>query len=1084
MDAAPKKQMGLTELFIRRPIFATVLNLVLILLGVVAFNQLTLREYPAIDRPVVNVDVDYRGASAEIMESQVTQPIEDALSGIEGIDFIASESRTERSSITVQFNLDRDMDAAASDVRDRVSRARKQLPDEAEEPIVSKVESDAQPIIYLAFRSDRMTPLEVTDYADRVVKDQLETLPGVASVNIFGARRYAMRVWLDRDRLAGYKLTPTDIENAIRAQNAEIPAGRIEGLDREFTVLAETDLKTPAEFDKIIVKEVDGVPVYLGQVARVVEAAEDERSIARYNGEPAIAMGIVRQSTANPLDLSKALQEKLPKIEAALPEGMKLSTAYDTTVFINKSIQAVFITIFEAILLVVLVIFLFLRSFRAMLVPVVAIPVCLVASFALMSLFGFSLNTLTLLALVIAIGLVVDDAIVMLENITRYIEAGEDPFTAALKGAKEITFAVIAMTLTLAAVFAPVAFSTGITGKIFTEFALTLAGAVIISGFVALTLTPTMCARVLSHAHTSGRFYEWIERRLNGITERYRRRLAWALNHRKIIVGIMLLSVMATGFMFTQLPRELAPYEDRNLIFSIAIGPEGATPEFMDRYIKQVEDVFRSIPERERMFTIIGFPSVTTSFAVLGLKPWDERDRVVFEIMGELFGKFSVIPGAMVFPNLPPSLQGGGRSRPLEVVLRTTGSMQDLTDVMSKVVAAAAASPLFLQPDTDLKLNSPELRVKVNRDKLAQVGLTPDVVGRALESMLGGRQVTRYKKSGEQYDVIVQVEDSLRTDPADITRVFVRVPSGEMVALSNFVTVENSVAPKELIRFNKLRAATFESNLAPGVGLDQAIRFVEKTVEEIGNPTIQLDYKGNSREFQAAGTTILFLFGLALLFIYLVLAAQFESWRDPLIIMFSVPTAIFGAVLIVYIANLAIGMALNIYSQIGLIALIGLITKHGILIVEFTNQKIDAGEQRLEALLDASVQRLRPILMTTAAMVLGSLPLALASGAGAMAQMSIGWVIVAGLTIGTVFTLFVVPVMYSYISVHAPEGAAPPAPRSKPVPPAPPVTPPPPPTPSAPPAPETPRVVLQNEPQIPRAFRPSDTPRPKYPWET
>lgn len=1008
--------MNLTEVFIRRPIFATVLNLIVVLLGVVAFQNLTLREYPAIDEPVVNVSIVYRGASADIVETQITNPIEDALSGIEGVDYTTSISRVENAQITVRFKLGRDLDAAASDVRDRVSRARQLLPEEADEPIISKVEADAQPIIYLAFRSDRADAMDITDYAERVVKDRLETLPGVASVEVYGARRYAMRVWLDRDALTGYGLVPSDVESAIRRQNAEIPAGRIEGLEREFTVLTRTDLNTPEEFDRIIVKEVGGVPVYLKQVARVVIGPEEERVIARFNGDPAVAMGVVRQSTSNPLDLAEGLNAELPRIEASLPEGMKLDLAFDSTVFIEKSIDAVFMTILEACLLVVLVIFLFLRNVRATLVPIVTIPVCLIGTFALMSLFGFSINTLTLLALVIAIGLVVDDAIVMLENITRYIEEGEEPFAAALKGAREITFAVIAMTLTLAAVFAPVAFAEGMTGKIFTEFALTLAGAVLISGFVALVLTPTMCARLLKHEERHGKFYDFMERRFDSMNRRYKNGLTWSMNHRPVVLIIMAVCFALTALMFTRLPSELAPYEDRNYLFAMNIGPEGATPEFMDRYMKQVEDAYRTIPERERFFTITGFPTVTNGFSVLITKPWDERERLIFELVGELFGKFSGIPGAMVFPILPPSLGGGLSSRPIEFVLRTTGSYDDLVTTMGALMEKVNANPMFMQPDSDLKLNTPELQIQVNRDKLAQVGISPDEVGRTLETLLGGREVTRFKRNGEQYDVIVQIDDSLRTTPDDIRRITLRTGDGRMVAMSNFITIEDTVAPKELVHFNKLRSATLSTGLAPGVGQSEGLKFLEDAVAEIGNPNIQVDYIGNSREFKEAGGTLLFVFVLALLFIYLVLAAQFESWRDPMIIMLSVPTAFFGAILVLFIFNQLVGMALNIYSQIGLIALVGLISKHGILIVEFANMRRAEGKGINDAVVEAALLRLRPILMTTAAMVLGAVPLATASGAGAMAQMSIGWVIVAGMSIGTLVTLFAVPVVYSYLA--------------------------------------------------------------------
>ncbi|MBX6391893.1 MAG: efflux RND transporter permease subunit [Burkholderiales bacterium] len=1005
--------MVLSDLSVRRPVLATVMSLVIVLIGIVCYERLPVREYPNIDEPVVTVRTTYRGASPDIIESRVTRPLEEQLAGIEGIDVMTSISRSEESQITLRFRLERDPDAAAADVRDRVSRARRRLPDDIDEPIITKVEADANPIIWLAFSSDRYSAMELTDFASRLVKPRLQTLPGAADVRIGGERRYAMRIWIDRGKLAGYGLTPQDVEEALRRQNVEVPSGRIESEMREFSVVTQTDLVKPEQFEQVIVRYVQGYPVRIRDVARVEIAPENERTVVRYNGKPAVALGVIKQATANPLELAEAVREEMPKILADLPPGIEVNVANDTTIFIDRSIRSVYRTIGEAVVLVVLVIFLFLRSIRATLIPLVTIPVSLIGAFGIMYVLGFSVNTLTLLALVLAIGLVVDDAIVMLENIYRHIEEGMHPFKAALVGSKEIGFAVVAMTLTLAAVYAPVAFMTGRTGKLFIEFALTLACAVIVSGFVALTLSPMMCSKLLRHAEKHGRFYNWVENGLVRLTDAYRGALRRALGRRTAVLLIAFcIPSAAIVLLFGSLKQELSPTEDRGTIVGNFIAPEGATIDYTDRYARMLEEIYSQAPAVNRYFVIAGSPEVSRGRSYVRLIDWEERDISAQEVADWLRPRMAALPGVMAFPSLPPSLGASIRSKPVEIVIVTSAEYPELERVVERIMDRAAQNPGLQNLETDLVLNKPELRVDVRRDRAADAGVPVETIGRTMETMLGGRQVTRFKMNGEQYDVLVQVAASERNNPRDISNIFVRGVNDVMVPLSSLVSVQETVAPRELNHFNQRRSATITANLAPGYALGEALDFLEQVAREEMPEGYALDYNGNSREFKESSGSLWFAFGLALVFIYLVLSAQFESFRDPFIIMFTVPLSMTGALLALKLS----GGTLNVYSQIGLVTLVGLITKHGILIVEFANQLQERGAELLDAVVEASVLRLRPILMTTGAMVLGAIPLAFAHGAGAESRHPIGWVIVGGLMLGTLLTLFVVPVVYSLLA--------------------------------------------------------------------
>jgi len=1001
--------MSLFELCIRRPVLSTVLSLLVLVIGLISYSRLTVREYPKIDEPVVSVSTTYQGASADVIESQITKVLEDSLAGIEGVELMTSFSRSERSNINVQFRLTRDPDSAAADVRDKVARVRARLPDNIDEPVVAKVEADAFPIIWMAVTSGDRTPLEVSDYLSRYVKPRLSVLPGAADVWIFGERRTSMRINVDRDRLAAYALTVGDVESALRRQNIELPSGRIESTKREFSIVASTDVSTRQQFEELIVAMSNGYPVRLRDVADVVVGAADERVIARYRGEPSINMGVVKQATGNPLELSRALRAEIDKINESLPSGMRIHVAYDSSVFIDRSIKSVFQTIAEAVLLVVLVIFFFLRNFRATLIPLVTIPLSLVGAFALMYVFGFTINTLTLLAMVLAIGLVVDDAIVVLENIYRNVEEGMDRVSAAVKGIKEIGFAVMAMTLTLTAVFAPLAFATGRTGRLFIEFALALAGAVLVSGFVALTLSPMMCSKLLKHSNKHGRVFTAIEDGLNRMTRAYGRALGWVLHRRWIVVATWFVVAALGGLFFSLLRSELAPLEDRGVIFGRLQAPPGSTVQYTSDQLREVERYYETIPEAAAYNAVAGFPTVDFGNAILRLKPWEERTRKQQDIARELNARFQQLPGVIGFAVNPPSLGQSPRTLPVEYVIMAQMSYAELDRIVQEFIAEISKTGIVISPQSDLRLNTPELKVDINRDKLGDLGIAVETVGLTLQTMLGGKQITRFKKDGEQYDVIVQVSPRDRSRPNDINDIYVRARDGSMVQLANVVNVNEGVSPQSLNHFQRLRAVTITAQVAPGYALGDALAMMDQVAKRVLPQDAMTDLNGVSREFRNSQGSIYLTFVLALVFIYLVLAAQFESFADPFVILLSVPLSMAGALFALW----ATGGTWNIYSQIGVITLVGLITKHGILIVEFANQLQERGQSLFDAVQHAAVLRLRPILMTTGAMVLGAVPLALSTGAGAESRIQIGWVIVGGMSFGTILTLFVVPTMYT-----------------------------------------------------------------------
>jgi multidrug efflux pump len=1012
--------MVLSDVSIKRPVFATVLSLVLIIFGLFALRTMSVREYPDIDPPVVSVNTIYRGASAEIIESKITQVIEDAVAGIEGIRAITSTSREESSSVSIEFNLTRNVDAAANDVRDKVSRVLARLPDEADPPTIAKTEADARPIIYIALFSDRLSLLELTDYADRYLVDQMSIVDGVASVNIYGARRYAMRVHLDRMAMAARNVTVQDIEEAIRRQNVELPSGRVESSMREFTVRAESGLRTAQQFGNIVLREQDGYLLRLNEVAKVELGAEDDRTEQRVNGVTAVGLGIIRQSKANAMEISRGVNAAIERLQPSLPAGVTMEVGYDQSKFISQSIYEVFHALMVALGLVIGVIFLFLRSWRATLIPAVAIPVSVIGSFIVIGALGYSVNVLTLLALVLAIGLVVDDAIVVLENIHRRIELGEPPLLASLRGARQIGFAVIATTIVLIAVFVPISLMEGNTGRLFREFGLSVAASVLFSGFVALTLTPMMCSKLLHPAKDEGWFYHVTEKFFVGMSDGYGWLLRKSLGAPVIVLTLGGVVSLVAYLMFLAIPREFAPTEDRGVFFIPVTGPEGASYDYTRNNVIKIEDTLKPFVADGTVTTVQSFiapawggrPSpVNSAFMVVRLKDWSDREIKQQEVVKDAFPKLLAVTGVRAIAVNPPSLGQRGSQPPVQFVLG--GPTYPILDGWAdRIVERALENPKLLGVDRNYKPTRPELRVAIDRNRAADLGVPIETIGRTLETMLGAREVTQFQREGKQYKVMVQAQAEQRVTPNDLNNIYVRATGGRLVPLASLVTISEGAAARELARTDRLRSITISASLAPGYTLGEALDYMDRIAAEVLPPEARVSYDGQSREFKDTSAAIYLTFALALIIVFLVLAAQFESWIHPTIIIFSVPLAVTGALG----ALLFTGTSLNVYSQIGIIMLIGLIAKNAILIVEFANQLRDEGKTILDAVTEASIIRLRPILMTTIATIFGAMPLAFASGAGAESRSALGWVIVGGMSFATLLSLFVVPVLYNLLA--------------------------------------------------------------------
>ncbi len=1012
--------MKLSVTSIQRPVFASVMSFTILLFGIIAFTRLPVREYPDIDPPIVSVVTTYRGASPNVVETEITNVLEEQFATLEGVKTMTSSSREQGSVITIEFELSRNIDEATNDVRDRVARIRSRLPREIDDPVISKVDANAQAIMWLALSSDRHSGLELTDVADRILKERIQRLTGVGSVIIGGERRYAMRIWLDPLRMAAYGLTTQDVETAIRRENAEIPAGRVEGAEREFSVRTRGELSTPEEFGAIIVSQQGDRTVRLRDIAEVNVGAADERTTARYNGQTAVGLGIVKQSKASTVDVAAEVRNVLDDLRSLLPPGMKLQIAYDSSVFINDSIAEVQETLIIAMCLVVLVVLAFLKSFRATTIPTVAIPISIVGAFAVAYFAGFTINILTLLALVLAIGMVVDDAIVVLENIYRHMEMGKSRLQAAVDGSKEIGFAVVATTITLVAVFVPLAFLTGSVGRLFNEFGVTLAVAILISGFVALTLTPMLSSKILKPLHhvsdswasrSFDTFFEMLDRVYHRILTGALKRTAWVLGAAAIVVVISVV-------LFRLLPSELAPIEDRSIGFGIVIAPEGATLQYTDRYMQEIERRLLALPERAGLFTAVGLGfggpgRVTNGVLFLRLKPRGERDKTQQQIVQELFPQLLSIPGVLAFVINPPSLGGTFSSSPVEYVLQAD-SYEELNRAMGIMMGEAQKLGYMINLDTDLRLNKPQLDLTVDRERAAGVGASLADIGTTLETFLGGRVVTNFKRGTKQYDVILQMKPAARSTPEAIRDIYIRGNRG-LVQLANVVRVEETLAPKELNHYNRVRAAKLTASLVPGVSIGKALDDLDRIAAEKLPAGIKREYAGQSLEFKTSSSALYFMFLLAVVFIYLVLAAQFESWIHPLTILLSVPLAVFGALLTLFIFR----ETLNIYSQIGLIMLIGLVTKNSILIVEFANQLRERGMQITEAVIEAAAIRLRPILMTSFSTIFGILPIAIGLGAGGEARRPLGLAVVGGMLFSTFLTLVLVPVVYTMLARFA-----------------------------------------------------------------
>lgn len=1014
--------MILSDVSVKRPVFASVISLLLIAFGMVSFDRLSLREYPDIDPPIVTVEVSYPGAPANIVETRITKIIEERISGIEGIEYVQSSSEDGESNVTIEFSIDRDIDSAANDVRDRISGVQDNLPEEADPPEVRKVDSGDDVIIWQNLTSDRLSVPELTDYADRYLVDQYSTIDGVARVRVGGGLRYALRVWVDRQELAARNLSVSDVESALRSENIELPAGSLESDERMFQARVDRNFKEPEQFAKLVLSEgEDGYLIRLGDVARVEKGVVEDRVIFRGNQVPMVGIGVIKQSTANTIDVARGVKELTKRISSNLPEGMKIEQSYDASVFIEASIDEVYKTLFFAIGCVVLVIYAFLGSLRAMLIPAVTVPVSIIATFIIVYALGFSINLLTLLALVLAIGLVVDDAIVMLENIVRRIqEEDESPLVAAYKGARQVGFAVIATTLVLIAVFVPITFLKGDIGRLFTEFALTIAAAVLFSSLVALTLSPMLASKFLKNEKNGKhKFLKFVDGSMRKMRGGYMKMLRFSIKHVVLSFIVFTVLIIGTAFIYPNVAQEFTPQEDRGSMIVIVNGPEGASYNYIREYMTEIETRLMSYVENGEVNRLLiraplGFGSIANfngGIVIIVLNEWGKR-RDGFTIMNEIRGKLADLPGVRAFPIMRQGL-GGGNSKPVQFVLGgpTYEKLAAWRDIIFEEVDKD--NPGLQGLDSDYKETRPQIDFKVDYERAASLGVTTQEIGHSLETMLGGRRVTTFIDDGEEYDVIVEGERAEQRSFSDIENIYVRSDrSGSLIPISNLVEIDDYGAAQTLSRYNRIRAITLEASLADGYALGDALDYLRDKVREHLPDEAVIDYKGQSRDFITSGDSIIFVFILGIVVVFLVLAAQFESYIHPFIIMLTVPLAIGGGLLGLWLTD----NSLNIYSQIGLIMLVGLSAKNGILIVEFANQLRDEGKDFLEALMTASEVRFRPIIMTSLTTIAGSLPLVLASGAGAETRVVIGLVILFGVLASTVFTLFIVPVAYNLIA--------------------------------------------------------------------
>ena len=1006
--------MRFTDLFIKRPVLAVVVNLVILIAGLQAIRSLSVRQYPRSDITVIRVATAYVGANADLVRGFITTPLERVIASADGIDYLESSSAQSLSTITVHLKLNYDANAALTQIQAKVAQVRNDLPPEAEAPVIDLETADNQfAAMYLGFSSPDLDQNQITDYLTRVVQPKLSAVSGVQRADILGDRTFAMRIWLKPDKMAALGLSASEVHDALSKNNYLSALGRTKGSMVSVNLVANTDLRTAEEFRQLVVKEKDGVVVRLGEVADVVLGAENYDGDVKFNGQTATFMGIWVLPTANSLDVIARVREALPDIRAQLPTGMKVGVPYDSTAYIQDAIREVLKTLTETLLIVVVVIFLFLGSARSVIIPVVAIPISLIGAVFLMLAAGFTINLLTLLAIVLSVGLVVDDAIVIVENVERHLHSGKSPYQAASAGARELVGPIIAMTITLAAVYAPVGIQGGLTGALFREFAFTLAGAVIVSGVVALTLSPMMGSRLLRSGDGERGFAGWVSRRFESVRRGYTRALSGTLRYRPVVLALWAIVVVLTVPFYLLSQRELAPMEDQGVVFGIVQAAPNATLDQTRLFMSKVHDVYRGFPETESIFQIT---SPTGGFGGMVTKPWSERKRTTQELLMESAGKLADIPGVRVIPMTPPPLPGAG-DFPVDFVIASTAEPKQLVEVANQLVQKAFASGLFIFADADLKFDQPQAEVVFDRDKVRSLGVDLSQAGRDLSVMLGGDYVNRFSIQGRSYKVIPQIKRSERLTPEQLTQIHVTGPGGKLVPLSTFATLSTSTEPRELKRFQQLNAVRIQGVIPPPVSLDRALGFLEDEAAALLPQGFTVDYAGESRQLRTEGSRFLGTFLLSAILIYLVLAAQFESFRDPFIILAgSVPLAVSGALLFSFLGF----TSLNIYSQVGLITLVGLVAKNGILIVEFANHLQETGLDKLRAVIEASTTRLRPILMTTAATVVGHFPLVLATGPGAGARNSIGIMLVSGMIVGTLFTLFVVPSIYVLVArTHA-----------------------------------------------------------------
>lgn len=1009
--------MSLSSLSIRRPVLATVMSIVIVIFGIIGYNYLGVREYPAVDPPIVTVSTNYVGANADVIESQITEPLEESINGIAGIRTLTSVSREGRSTITVEFDLEVDMEAAANDVRDRVSRAIQRLPPDVDNPIVSKADADSSPIVFLSVSSDIRNPLEVSDIANTMIKERMQTIPGVSEVRIWGEKRYSMRLWMDPGKLAAYGLTPLDIRQAIDRENIELPSGRIEGFNTELSVRTMSRLENPEQFNNLILKDDNGNIVRLRDVGFATLGAENERTVLKRDGVQMVAVVLIPQPGANNIAIADEFYKRLDQVSRDLPEDINLAIGFDITQFIRASISEVQQTIVIAFILVFVIIFLFLRDWRTTVIPIIVIPIALIGSFFIMFIAGFSINVLTMLGIVLAIGLVVDDAIVVMENIYAKIEQGMEPVEAGIRGATEIFFAVISTTTALVAVFLPVIFLEGLTGRLFREFGMVLAGSVIISSFVALTLTPMLSSKILKKREKHNFIYNFTEPFFTGMTRVYKTSLSYFLNIRWVAFIVIIASAAIIAYIGSQLQSELAPMEDRGRARVIITAPEGSTFEYVDQYIDEIlTELKDSIPERSAIVSVTspGFgasSSVNTGFVNLILKDREERTRSQSQIADQVTGILRDYTGARAFVSQEQTFGDRRGGLPIQYVIQAT-NFDKLTEFLPQFLDAAADDPTFSIVDVDLKFNRPELRIEINRDRARTLGVSALDIAQTLQLALSGQRFSYFILNGKQYQVIGQLSREYRDAPINLQSLYVKNNRGDLIQLDNVVTITEQSSPPQLYRFNRYVSATVSAGLAPGRSLGEGIEAMDAIAARVLDDSFATTLSGISREFAESSSSLLFAFMLAVILIYLVLSAQFESFRDPLIILFTVPLAVAGAILSLWL----FGQTLNIFSQIGIIMLVGLVTKNGILIVEFANQRKAAGLDILEAISDAAAVRFRPILMTSLSTILGVAPIALALGAGSESRVSMGIAVIGGLIFASLLTLYVIPAMYTYIS--------------------------------------------------------------------